>query len=125
MSSMSRWTEDDLQALLARGQVREVGATAKVQPAPLTEAAEAHTAKMPVVERRKSGRLLEATSGQKQHRLIAKVAAAAWRAQLAALPPLALLCRQCQKALMHQCTYAGWRCAACGQERLEEEQRCL
>ena len=26
MSSTSRWTEDDLQALLARGQVREVGA---------------------------------------------------------------------------------------------------
>ena len=124
MPRASHWTEDDLQALLARGQVHEVGAPAKVPPVPPTESAEARAAKLRVAEPRKSGRLLGASEGQKRYKLIAKVAAAAWCAQLAALPPLALACRVCQVVTTHQCTYAGWRCGICGAERLEEEDQC-
>lgn len=111
-----RLSEAEYQALLKRGNVQEVqrhyGASRPHEPI-LTHGDVRH------VSPAKS-----ATRRQKKGMLAAKVAAAAWRAQLAAMPPLSMSCRQCQAVTMHQCSATGWRCWGCGTERLEEEQ-CL
>lgn len=109
-----RLTEKEYQTLLKQGNVQEVqrqqGASCP-QETILTQVSVRHVSPGKSVSRR-----------QQRGMLAAKIAVAAWRAQLAALAPREMRCRQCQTLLPHQCTPAGWRCGGCGAEKLLEEQ---
>ena len=101
---------------------RAVGAPA-IDPAPQTKKATERRATQPRLGQEKTRGCLEASRGQKHRLLAARVAGQEWRTRLAALAPIEALCGGCQQTTPHRCTYAGWRCGGCGQERLEKELR--
>ena len=105
-----RMSEAELATLLKRGTVQEVGRER------ISAGRHEPTMKHGVVRH-----LSPATRRQKQASLAARVALVAWRATLAALPPVIALCGACQKTTQHRCTPWGWACGGCGVERIREE----
>jgi hypothetical protein len=122
MSRADRWTEDDLRAVLARGQVRKAATMPPEQP---PGAARTLGGEKRISSGQEKPRTLPGASRrQKQHTLTALVLMAEWQEQLATLAPLTVACGGCAQRTQHQCTLYGWRCEWCGVERMHEELRC-
>ena len=99
MSPPDRWTLADVAAHYARHpELRRTEAAEVPLPQP-TGGAREPLAPIRVLGRGKPSGLLEASRRHKQASLAARVALVAWRATLAALPPVAALCGACDTLL--------------------------